>query len=123
MSDFNKNNIEKLNSKLSDALDKNTEVEVFIAASHVASFWSTYLYDDAALYKAQFELLKELEELEPTPLCRALAVNRIVNSDFWDGNVENLSKIPEKYKQQILEAAKHIYETSQTDADFFGDET
>ena len=121
MSDFNKKEIKELNSKLSDALDENVENDVFLAASKITEFWGIYLYDDAALDKAQFELLKELNELEAIPLWRALAVNRIVNSDFWDGNLENLSKIPDRYKPQILEAAKYIHKTSQTDAEFFGE--
>ena len=123
MSDFEKNKIDELNSNLNDALLAGLEEQVFISASAVASFWSKYLYDDAALDKAQFELLKELKELDPTPLYRALAVNRIVNSDFWNGELENLSKIPDVYKPQILAAAKFIHETSQTDANFFGDES
>ena len=123
MSEFKKNTIEELNSSLSDALKDNVEEQIFLAASAVVKFWSDYLYHDSALDDAKFELLKELKELEPTPLHRALAVSRIVNSDFWDGNKDNLSEVHPNYKTQILNAAKYIYETSQTDAEFFGDES
>jgi len=121
VSDFNQNEVESLNSELSEALGNASEEDVFVAASKVANFWSSYLYADAALYNARFELLKELEELDTKPLFRALAVNRIVNSDFWDGNLENLNKISTSHKPQILKAAQYILETSKTDTEFFGE--
>jgi len=109
-----------LNSILLEALGAGEKEATYIAACAVSRFWDDFLYKDSALDNAKCALLGELDKLEDNSFCRALAVNRIVNSDFWNGNVDNLSKIPGSYEQQISKAVKYIHESSVSDAEYFG---